>query len=60
MASRIKKSLVAPEQGYRHREHRSKKGRVKNKRYLKAVRIKLISLKRVREEGERKGKYIKP
>lgn len=59
MASRIKKSIVAPEQGYRHREHRSKKGREKNRRYKRALRVKLRQLKEDKEEGSRKGKYIK-
>lgn len=60
MASRIKKSLVAPEQGYRHREHRSKKGRERNMWYKRRLRVKLRQIKEEKEEGSRKGKYIKP
>lgn len=37
--ARIAKALVPPEQGYTHREHRSKRGRVKGYRYKRLKRI---------------------
>lgn len=63
--ARVQKSLKAPEQGYPHREHRSKNGRKNVSPFDKKVRRKLKRLKEQRKvrEGDpyvyhRKGKWI--
>jgi len=59
--ARIAKSLVPPEQGYSHREHRSKKGRMKNYEYIRKMRNKLRLIHERQQFGRvngRKGKWV--
>lgn len=47
--ARVSKSLAAPEQGYPHREHRSKKGRKENHFIDRKRRIKFQRLEEKRK-----------
>ena len=48
--ARIAKSLVPPEQGYCHRDHRSKKGRKQGHAYRKQMKKKLAVMNHVPAE----------
>lgn len=56
--ARQRKSIAQLEQGYSHREHRSKGGRKEDLRYKKFVSKKIKRLKNKPERGQRKGKWI--
>jgi hypothetical protein len=53
--ARVCKSLNNIEQGYPHRDHRSKRGRKPTLRYDRSQRLKMA---RKLNTGKRKGKWI--
>ena len=58
--ARIAKSLTAPEEGYAHRDHRSKKGSIPGYRWKKDTKKRVRRMREmgdVAEEKKRKGKW---